>query len=206
VFETTDSSRPYLIGAPAWIALAAAGLIAIFCITVLNGEIFEPLAKHRDAMRWKENPCVIVSSRLVAHRMSRGRKDLVAEVTFGYKATFPSSPQPIEFTSERFAFDSAWWPDSRKKSFVASNPAGKQTTCYVNPEHPWDAVMVRELHLVNIDSSTFSVLALLSLAACVGLVIHIRAVVRGTKPEDEWWWNGLEWLMKRIQTQSAEQK
>ena len=49
--------------------------------------------------------------------------------------------------------------------------------------------------VINKDSIGFSFIALVSLAVCFGLLIHIRAVMRGTKPEDEWW-AGFPWLAK----------
>jgi len=99
---------------------------------------------------------------------------------------FPYSPAPMDYTSGRYAFDSGWWMVSRCESFVKDYPAGKQTTCYVNPNHPWDAVVVRDVHVINKNSIGFSFMALVSLAVCFGLLIHIRAVMRGIKPEDEW--------------------
>jgi hypothetical protein len=181
VFETTERNKDYYIGAPTWLALGVASLLAWVCLSNLNSVVLVPLAQQREAASWRESPCIIVSSRLVVDKLYRGRR-IQAEVTF--RVTAEPDTEGTGYTNERFAFDSAWWTASRSRSFVADYPAGKRTSCFVNPNPPHDAVLVRNVHVINPDSIGFSGLALASLVVCLGLLIHICAVMRGAKPEE----------------------
>lgn len=104
MFETTDSSKEYFIGAPTWVALGVASLVAVLCLSTLNENVLAPLTQQREAASWKESPCVIESSRLALHKFgitTGSGSRLAAEVTFRYTATFPYSPAPMEYTSGR---------------------------------------------------------------------------------------------------------
>ena len=59
MFETTDSTKDYFIGVPTWVALGAASLAAVICLSTLNENVFVPLTQRRAASSWKETPCVI---------------------------------------------------------------------------------------------------------------------------------------------------
>ncbi|MGO9262321.1 MAG: hypothetical protein ACLQU1_39475 [Bryobacteraceae bacterium] len=183
MFETTERNKGYYIGAPTWMALGAASLVAFVCLSNLNSVVLVPLAQQREAASWRNSPCIIVSSRLVVDKLYRGRL-IRAEVMFRVTATLPDITEGPGYTNERFAFDSAWWTASRSKAFVADYPAGKRTSCYVNPNPPYDAVLVRDVHVINPNSIGFSGLALASLVVCLGLLIRICAVMRGAKPEE----------------------
>ena len=106
----------------------AAGLGMAYMIT------FQPLWGMVRSRDWGQTPCRILSSEL---KHNDGSSQLA--VVFAY------SVANQEHHSERYCFSqmSSNTADGWKRRVIADHPAGKQTTCFVNPNDPTDAVIER---------------------------------------------------------------
>ncbi len=106
----------------------AAGLGMAYMIT------FQPLWGMVRSRDWVQTPCRILSSEL---KQNDGSSQLA--VVFAY------SVANQEHHSERYCFSqmSSNTADGWKRRVIADHPAGKQTTCFVNPGDPTDAVIER---------------------------------------------------------------
>ncbi len=109
-----------------------AGAAALWAMTL------GPLLKIAAARSWEATPCRIVSSRVAANNDSDGSTYRV-DILYAY--TFAGMPRH----SSRYDFS----PGSSsgyatKAAIVGKYPVGVQTTCYVNPRAPWEAVLRRE--------------------------------------------------------------
>ena len=97
-----------------------------------------PLLKIVAARSWTPTPCRIVSSRVAAHSDSDGstyRVDILYAYTF----------DGVERRSSRYDFSTGSSSGYATKAAVVSKyPAGIETTCYVNPRAPSEAVLRRE--------------------------------------------------------------
>ena len=106
----------------------AVGLGMAYMIT------FQPLWGMVRSRDWVQTPCRILSSEL---KQNDGSSQLA--VVFAYSVT------NREHHSERYCFSqmSSNTADGWKRRVLADHPAGKQTTCFVNPSDPTDAVIER---------------------------------------------------------------
>jgi hypothetical protein len=86
------------------------------------------------ARSWVETPCTVVSSQLKANDGTNQ-----VEVVFRYKVA------QQEYQSDTYCFNSmsSNTADGWKHKVLRDHPAGKQTTCFVNPDNPAEAVIER---------------------------------------------------------------
>ena len=89
------------------------------------------------ARSWVPTPCVIVSSRVKAHRGSK-------TTTYSIQMVFRYEFQGKRYESHTYDFSLGSSSGYRSKArVVAQYPPGKRTTCYVNPRKPSQAVIDR---------------------------------------------------------------
>jgi hypothetical protein len=89
------------------------------------------------ASDWQQTPCVIESSKVVSHP---GSESTTYSIGIVYRYTFDDRP----YTSKRYDFGVGSTSGRKNKAaVVARYPAGTQTTCYVNPAVPHEAVIER---------------------------------------------------------------
>jgi hypothetical protein len=117
--------------------------VAFLSIFVLIGlgagwaMLARPVLQVLAARSWVETPCVVVSSRVQTHPGSKGSTYSI-EVEFQYEVG-----QRIH-RSTRYAFmDAASSGLSGKEAVVRDLPAGSETVCWVDPDDPREAVLVR---------------------------------------------------------------
>lgn len=104
----------------------------------MGGMMFgRPALRIIDAVDWSAVPCDILSSTVATHDGTEGSTYSVA-VTYRYAIDGRS------YVGDRYKFvRMSSSGRARKARVVAALPPGKQTTCYVNPADPADAVIER---------------------------------------------------------------
>jgi hypothetical protein len=96
-----------------------------------------PVLKIFAARSWAQVPCEIVSSRVKTNSSSDGD---TYSVDIVYRYTYQGHP----YTSNRYHFITGSSSGYQGKAEVVNRfPPGKQTTCFVNPGTPVDAVLDR---------------------------------------------------------------
>lgn len=116
-------------------------LASLFGLPFLSGGIFVgvftillPWLELRESQDWVETPCVIEKS------MVKSGRTYSVNVRYSYKWNGE------KLIGERYNFARGSDSDySSKKEAVDKYPKNKKTVCYVNPEKPLDAVLVREI-------------------------------------------------------------
>ena len=110
--------------------LVGAGIF--FLLTV------RPALQVLAARAWAPTPCVVEASTVRALRGSKGGTSYRVETRYRYEFA------GREYFSERYGFsEMASSGRASKARVVASLPPGTQTTCYVNPARPHEAVIER---------------------------------------------------------------
>jgi Protein of unknown function (DUF3592) len=110
------------------------GLVVLWSMTIA------PLLQILAARSWVPTPARVISSRVVAHTDSDGsayRVDILYAFTFEGVARQSSRYDFSESTSSGYA---------TKAAIVGEYRTGAETTCYVNPRDPTEAVLRREPH------------------------------------------------------------
>ncbi|RME94613.1 MAG: DUF3592 domain-containing protein [Verrucomicrobia bacterium] len=101
--------------------------------------LIKPIQAYRAAKAWVETPCVVESSAVRRHRDSDG--DVTWSVDILYRYEFGGRV----YRSSRYTFlDASTSNRSGMEAIVRRYPGGKATVCYVNPNNPSEAVLVRE--------------------------------------------------------------
>jgi hypothetical protein len=123
-------------GGRAWLWLALFGGVFILLGAALTWGFSIPMWKRAfGSAKWMPTPCVVVSSRVGTHT---GKDSTTYSVDVLYRYTFAGR----EYRSERYdAVGGSSSGYSGKARIVARYPAGAQTTCYVNPENPSEALL-----------------------------------------------------------------
>ena len=110
----------------------AAGLAIFFFLTV------RPTYQVYSAQSWIEVPCVITSSTVEQHS---GEDGYTYTIEIGYTYFFDGA----ELAGDRYDFDlSSNNERDRCDEIVRRYPVGLDTICYVDPDHPEDAVLDRQ--------------------------------------------------------------
>lgn len=96
-----------------------------------------PALRVVEAQSWREVPCIIVSSDVRSHSSDDG-------VTYSIDVVYRYEVDGREHRSNRYQFmgGSTSGYDG-KAEVVAGIPAGAETTCYVDPDDPFEAVIER---------------------------------------------------------------
>jgi hypothetical protein len=104
---------------------------AVFYFTTVR-----PAARIVEARSWTPTECTVLSSRVKHHR---GKSTTYSvEIHYAYKVN------GHEYHSSRYSFLGGSSSGHKgKAAIVRRHPAGKRATCFVNPRHPAEAVLVR---------------------------------------------------------------
>jgi hypothetical protein len=98
-----------------------------------------PWLELRESRDWVETPCVIERSGIKTFSGRKGGFNYAIRVRYSYKWGGE------KIIGERYNFESGSNSEYKsKKEAVDRYPENKKTVCYVDPEKPWDAVLVRE--------------------------------------------------------------
>ena len=116
-----------------WLAFALVGGAIIWFISL------RPMLKTADAKSWDAVPCTVIESRVDSSNSDDGTT-YKALVNASYVYQDATHQAPLDFSGSSYTggYDG-------KAEIVARYPVGSQTTCYVNPEDPAEAVISREV-------------------------------------------------------------
>ena len=99
----------------------------------------QPLLMVYTSQNWTAVSCTVVSSRLKSGDGQQYAEDIV----YSYKVAGKT------YQADRYEFYNAWHKGrnraQKEKEIIAQYPPGSQTTCYVNPRDPTDAVLHRRI-------------------------------------------------------------
>jgi hypothetical protein len=139
-------------------------LMFFFCLFLIAGcgvSYFAALKPWLDAYRsqsWTETPCVIMTSE-VSVSTSKGKSSYYPKVKFSYTV------DELEYFGERFWFGGGKSSDRVSlENTLKPFQAGGEGVCYVNPNNPYESVLLREaapgLWIALLFGSIFSVVGL----------------------------------------------
>jgi hypothetical protein len=129
--------RPASAREGVWVLRAFFGIFLLFGLGFLVPLVLLPAWMMLKALSWAAVPCVIEHSGLASFP---GNKTTTYSVEVLYRYEFDGR----EYRSDRYDF----FPGSSsgresKAAAVRARPVGSQTTCFVDPEHPHEAVLHR---------------------------------------------------------------
>lgn len=118
---------------------AAAGIGMLIFMTIL------PLWRTASAQAWSQVPCVVERSELLRFEGDDGPTYRI-DILYRYEIEGQS------YGSNRYSFSSFGSSSGQtgKQKTISQYPVGKQTTCYVDPADPTQAVLHRGLSLANL--------------------------------------------------------
>jgi hypothetical protein len=133
------------------------GACVLFGLVGLYGAL-RPLFLLYASQSWTALPCTIVSSGFTSDTSQRYTEDVVYSYTVDGK--------PLQ--ANRYEFAQVWYRDrtaraAKEAALTARYPPGSQTTCYVNPRDPAEAVLQRRVDttfVVFLGGGSFLVTAL----------------------------------------------
>ena len=126
----------------------------------------QPILRNLDSKSWEEVPCRIVSSRVESHSSSDG-------TTYSVEITYTYNWRGRSYTSDRYHFaDMSSGGRTGKERVVSRYPAGAERVCYVDPDHPSEAILSRDLGWIP-----FFVIPFGGIFALVGLGLMAGAVM-----------------------------
>jgi hypothetical protein len=119
-------------------------LVLFFSIFLIAGVaattamLIRPLWQIAQARKWSAVPCTIVSSEIRSHSSSDG-------TTYSVDILYRYRMNGAEYRANRYIFGAVSSSGyDGKRAIVSQYPPGRATICYVNPEDPTDAVLVRK--------------------------------------------------------------
>jgi hypothetical protein len=111
---------------------AGMGLFFLYMVLIV------PLKRMAEAKSWDPTPCTIVESKVGSRRGSEGGTTYGVEVKYEYQYNGRT------YTGERYQVSTVYSSGrSGKQAVVDSLPAGKKTTCFVDPDKPERSVLDR---------------------------------------------------------------
>jgi uncharacterized protein DUF3592 len=109
-----------------------AGLSIFYLITV------RPVMSYVAARSWQETSCTVLSSRVGTHRGSKS-------TTYSVDVVYTYSFDGRAFQAKRYSFLGGSGSGRRgKEEIVARYPPGARAACWIDPNHPDQAVLYRE--------------------------------------------------------------
>lgn len=136
---TPASRKPTQSKNPAPLLLLLGAVFFIAGIAMIYGLSLLPWMRGRAAQSWAEMPCQVVWSRVRVHEDDDGSDTYSPDIFYRYQFGGET------FHSNRYSFAiGSSSGRSAKQRIVRQFPAGKQTSCYVNPAKPWHAVLNRD--------------------------------------------------------------
>ena len=152
-------------------AVAFGTIFMLAGLGFLVGTLIYPIIRTRTSGDWKETPCTIVSSKIDISSDSDG-------TSYRPKVEFEYVANGLPYPGKSYDFTSLNRPKKRCKEIVDAYPAGMQTSCFVNPDDPEDAVIVR-----SYDFSWLGTIMSLVFAG-IGLAIAVAALFYSPKPSN----------------------
>ncbi|MBK1856219.1 DUF3592 domain-containing protein [Verrucomicrobiaceae bacterium 5K15] len=132
--KTKNNDAPLTILVPFFSLFGLAGLGIFFFLVVPSAK------KYIDAQGWVETPAKVIWSRVRSHSSDDGT---TYSVDIFYRYNFDG--RVYKSNNEGIMSGSSSSGRSSKAAKVKEHPPGKEITCYVNPEKPWQAMLSREL-------------------------------------------------------------
>ena len=130
--------------------------------------IFPELMKYLASDNWIKTPCVVQSSRVKAHDDDDG-------TTYSVDIVFEYVFKGQTFRSGKYKFiggSSSGY--SGKAAVVQQYPPGKKTICFVNPDNPAEAVLIRDIGPE----------ALLALLPVIFMIVGLGGIIFAFKKSD----------------------
>ena len=117
--------------------VAIGAIFAIFGLFFASLTTLIPFLESRSSDDWVETKCTVVSSKIDVNRDDDGTtyRPLV-EFTYNYHG--------VDYRSDKFDFTSLNRSQSRCRQIVDDHVVGTRMGCFVNPNNPEEAVLVRE--------------------------------------------------------------
>ena len=114
------------------------GLFLVLAGMLFTWVLWRAYQRAEETRSWVETPCTIVQSSLHSERPTPGSNlSYRPEIRYAY-----------EFNGRTFIgrnikrVDGRSAHEERVRSTLAQYPAGLQTVCHVNPQSPWEAVLL----------------------------------------------------------------
>lgn len=173
--ETEAAGETRSISQRARAGTGAGCLAAFFSVFLLAGlgglylTTLRPAAQILEARSWKETPCVVVASQVRSHKGDDS-------TTYSVDILYAYEVNGKEYRSNRYQFlgGSSGGYEGKAK-VVARHAPGSRTVCWVDPNDPTDAVLVRgftKAHLVGLAPLLFA------FVGAGGIVFALRAARR----------------------------
>ncbi len=122
------------------VAIFGFGIFMLFGLGFLGVMVFYPCWMVLASRNWIETDAVVESSRVSEQRGSKGGTTYAVKITYNYQY----DQQP--YTGTRYDFDFGHSSGyETKRVIVERYPKGKQIKCYVDPDKPSSAVIVRSV-------------------------------------------------------------
>lgn len=138
-------------------------------LAFLFGTLIYPIIRTQSSGDWQKTPCTITHSKVDVSSDSDG-------TSYRPKVEFEYTIDGKAFLGDSYDFTALNRPKKRCQEIVSSYPPDMQTTCFVNPDDPGDAVIVR-----SHDFSWLGTIMSLVIAA-IGLGIVLLALFYNPKP------------------------
>jgi hypothetical protein len=157
-------SEQHAKGASRWMLRLVGGVFTLTGVLFMHGIFARSWLVMRASADWRAVPCVITSSKVQSHSSDDG-------VTYSVEITYDYEVDGEKFIGTRynFAFGTSNLRDWRDHA-VKAHPRGHKTVCYVNPNDPVDAVLVREMG----PDAWFALLPAVFILAGVGMLVASR--------------------------------
>jgi hypothetical protein len=128
----------------AWIFFALFAMVTLVAGTLLDTVVLEPWLKERATRAWMEVPCTILSSDVNVYSKSvRGQNS----ASHGY---LPAVRYEYRLSGQKYVSDRYWFSEMQLNdreeaaSIAAEYPFGSHRVCFVDPQSPSEAVLIRE--------------------------------------------------------------
>ncbi|MCX8038738.1 MAG: DUF3592 domain-containing protein, partial [Candidatus Sumerlaeia bacterium] len=138
-----------------------------------------PVSRALAARRWQPTPCKVISSTVREHSSDDG-------YTYSIDILYEYEVNGKRYRSNRYdllGVSSSGY--ERKAAVVRQHPPGRETTCFVNPKDPHDAVLKRGLSPILL----FGLIPLLFLVIGAAGLVHM---LRHPDAEDKQHWTKTE--------------
>lgn len=162
--------------------------------------------RHHAAMSWTETPCTILSAKLEEHQ---GDDSTTYELTAEYEYAMDGGMVRSSRVSIWGGSDNIG--SFHQRAYASISPlVGKEDGfhCYVNPNDPRDAILIRDLRwemlaFATVFASVFGLVGVGGLIAVVQMIPESRrrTELRNQHPTEPWRWR-TEWKSDAVHAQS----
>ena len=145
----TDSANRSTLGPRIFTFLFGLPFFGIGVVFLWIGGL-QPLVLRVQSQSWERVPCTILESRVESHYSSDG-------TTYSIEVAYRYEWNGRGYTGDRYNLTRMSTSNRKAKDAVVDNiPAGRQTSCFVNPGNPSEAVLVRKTGWLPIFVIPFS--------------------------------------------------